>query len=134
MEGFGEDVRHSLCKGSVCKGLATSLAASSLRDAFSGGSLGEVTKFRTKHHSQAKLLLFSRLYCASPYILDNNKTSDLSIEGFVLNFVGMAELATSLAASSLRDAFPLRSPRGPLQTISGFELRSSRALTIENKI
>ncbi len=50
----------------------------------------------------------------APTILDNNKTSDLSIEGFVLNFVGMAELATSLAVSSLRDAFPLRSPRGPL--------------------
>ena len=62
-EGFGEDVRRALCKGSVCKGLATPQPCG--------------------------------LLC---------------------------------------DAFPLRSPRGPLQTISGFELRSSRALTIENKI
>lgn len=61
-----EDVfRHLLASfGFVgMTGLATSLAASSLRDAFPGGSLGEVTKFRTKHHSQAKILLFSRLYC-----------------------------------------------------------------------
>ena len=69
--------------------LATSQPCGLLRDAFPGGSLGEVTKFRTKHHSQAKILLFSRLYCASTYTLENSKTSDLSIEGFVLNFVGM---------------------------------------------
>ena len=66
MEGFGEDVRRSLCKGSVCKGLATPQSCGLLRDAFSGGSLGEVTKFRTKHHSQAKLLLFVKAVLCKP--------------------------------------------------------------------
>lgn len=70
-------------------GLATPQPCGLLRDAFPEGSLGEVTKFRTKYYSQAKILLFSRLYCASTYTLENNKTSDLSIEGFALNFVGM---------------------------------------------
>ena len=36
-----------------------------------------------------KFCCSQRLYCASTYTLENNKTSDLSIEGFALNFVGM---------------------------------------------
>ena len=35
--------------------------------------------------------------------------------------------------ASLRDADPCHSPWGPLQPKMGFELRSSRAITIENK-
>ena len=35
--------------------------------------------------------------------------------------------------AALRDADPFRLPRGPLQPKMGFELRSSRAITIENK-
>ena len=41
-------------------GLATSQPCGLLRDAFPGGSLGEVTKFRTKYYSQAKILLFPK--------------------------------------------------------------------------
>lgn len=40
--------------------LATSQPFGLLRDAFPEGSLGEVTKFRTKYYSQAKILLFPK--------------------------------------------------------------------------
>ena len=60
-----------------------------LRDADPGGSLGEITKSRAKHLSQAKAFVFLPRPRASTGGQKKTKALDLSIEGFALNFVGM---------------------------------------------
>ena len=48
------------------------------------------------------------------------------------SLIKLREELRRIAFGDLLRRFPFRSPRGPLQKM-GFELRSSRALTIENQ-
>ena len=77
---------------------------------------------------------FSHSQSRPQAVLENRGIGSRSVAFPLLldSLIKLREELRRIAFGDLLRRFPFRSPRGPLQKM-GFELRSSRALTIENQ-